>query len=139
MLYTLTHIMPNGIEGEPIAHITESYTDLHHGKYDSQMAHFVSLNLEHGVLTADEEASLPDVGEWAGRFGRRVLFNDSQGFVYLDTYGNAQEAEEAFHRMTVDWDEDDEDDSDDTPVNPYAGPRGLLDEIKQAERILGSE
>lgn len=129
MLYTLHEDEPNG----------ESYSDLGHGKFDSAMAHFVWQTNLAGRLNADDEAINSDIGEGAARFGRRVQCWDGQGFVYLDTYSTVAEAEEAMARAHEALDEPDDDDDDDVPVNPYAGPGGLLDEFRQAERMLGDE
>jgi hypothetical protein len=133
----------------------ESYTFLHWGKFGSQMAHFLWVHTLGGAMQEDDFASNSDIGESATRFGRRVLVCDSQGFVDVDTYATIGEAEQAMVRAHAALDEPDEEEepefcddashrwfgnhTTDQCPNPYAQPGGLLDEFRQAERLLGDE
>ena len=73
------------------------------GRYCDRMA-FV---LDHLITAAgwepDEQASLPDWGEFCARFGRRLLFINSQGLVSSRKFRRAWEASRAFRQVTKDW------------------------------------
>lgn len=68
--------------------------DTGYGKFNSPMAAFIYERcLLHGDF-GDSETS-DDQGNWASRYGRRVLVGDDSGFVTLDQYDTVAEAEAA--------------------------------------------
>lgn len=124
----------------------ESTKDLNWGKYDSPMAKYVHYLTGDGRLHEDEWDSLPDAGEYVGRYGRRIQYVDSRGFVYLFTYADEVEAVAAFAELTSGWHAEDEDEYPTPSERRQAEeerrrnePGGLLDEVRQAERLLGTE
>lgn len=64
---------------------------------------------------------------------------DGWGVVGWDTTGNTDSGVVCDHCGRVLQEEwaDDEPEDDPAPANSYVGPGGLLDEIRQAERLLG--
>ena len=118
--------------------LLETYSTDWSTKFSSPMARYINGQvLGHGDY-GDEDWSDPDLSEGAARYGRRVLSWDSQGFVDLATYATEDEAREAFAASQPVWEDEDGDEDEDEP-NPHAIPGGLLDEIRQAERLIGSE
>lgn len=53
---------------------------------------------------ADEQTGDVQWSYYAQRFGRRILTEDSQGFVELDTLEDEQAAIEAFERIQAEYD-----------------------------------
>lgn len=54
----------------------------------------------------DEDTANSDLGEWCSRYGKRLLWGDSQGFIYLDKYATVAEAQVKFELYAMTDDED---------------------------------
>lgn len=111
-------------------------------KFSSPMASFVyhaySMNGDNG-----EEYDSNEAGDWWGRYGRRILVGNSQGFVDLFTYDTVEEAEKTAREMY--WEYDDEETEEAEEAEEASCPQcGRTDhtsvyacELLQAERLIG--
>lgn len=92
-------------------------------KFDGPLSCYMHSALNEGRLVVDDEASNGH-GEWAGRFGRRVLREDDRGFVWCHKfYGSdrataVQAAEEYMAIKHAEW----YDDEDDMVMSGGRGP-----------------
>ena len=68
----------------------ENY-DTSHGKFESPMAHYVYDMMMEGM---SDESWSTWWGDWADRIGKRIVFGDDRGFVYLTRYDNVDKAAE---------------------------------------------
>lgn len=68
-----------------------------------------------------------------------IVYGNSQGFHDVEWFKDEDKARAHVQSLDAAWNEDEEDDDEEEPINPYEGPGGLLDEIRQAERELGTE
>jgi hypothetical protein len=50
-----------------------------------------------------ETGSATEWHYWVAQFGKRLLFEDSQGFVWVDNYGSIAGAEDAFNEIARDY------------------------------------
>jgi len=64
--------------------------DVHHGKYESPMAHYAYSCVLEGM---SDESWSSWTGEWADRLGKRIVWGDDRGFVYLLVCKTVAEAE----------------------------------------------
>jgi len=69
-------------------------------KFDSPLAAWVYQH--YGPQDCDEDASNADFGGWVGRIGRRILVEDSRGFVSLGRWDDEDSAHQAFVLMATD-------------------------------------
>lgn len=181
-------------EGEPCAWCGNDHRpgmlslwgDLHHGKYDSPLCHYVAEAHDGSIIgdVQDYVSSDVDVDYWAKLGKRRIYHVDDHGFHYLWKYDTETERDEDFYRSTVSlrspegfssyvigtdpwcarivcdkcaWsrvthtpdmvyvteeaevhmmtEHDDEEETEEE--NPYSGPGGLIEELRQSERMLG--
>lgn len=76
-------------------------------KYDSPLSSYMHSKLNEGALMAEDEAT-NGMGEWAGRFGRRVLREDDRGFVYCHHFSTVDFAEEYMAEMHGEWETEEE-------------------------------
>lgn len=90
----------------------KTFSDLSWGKYESPMCLYVFERCLMVGDNGDEDCALE--GDWANRYGRRILRGDDRGFVALDTYKTVEEAKEAYqeHELAIMGPVEDEGDSD---------------------------
>jgi hypothetical protein len=73
-------------------------------KYDDPFTGFV---YEQVILNGfEDESTTFGEGESATRVGRRIVTEDSQGFVGMDTYATEDEAKEALSTMMEAWEDE---------------------------------
>lgn len=79
-----------------------------HGKFDSPLTAYV---YEHVILNGGEDDFVgnADLGESVTRIGKRLVYEDSQGFVSMVKEDNAIAAEVVFMLEADDYDAEDED------------------------------
>jgi hypothetical protein len=59
----------------------------HWGKYNCALAEYIAVAIMGNGDFGDDELTFSE-GEWANRYGRRILSGDNQGFVNLETFDN---------------------------------------------------
>lgn len=121
--------------------LSDLYRSRYLHKFDSPFTAFLYERYVCGWYD-DEYGSVDEDGVSVVRMGRYALVFDSQGFVSSDRPGRTQPEfirwiENNYPHLVDADDTDDDDDSEEDVVNPYAGPGGLLDEVRQSERMLG--
>lgn len=67
------------------------------GKFSSAMASYLYDLMMRGDEGDDWETDSEATGDWVIRYGRRILFGDSQGFVDCDKFDGIEEAKEAMN------------------------------------------
>lgn len=68
------------------------------GKFSSAMASYLYDRMMQGDEGDEWETDSEASGDWASRYGRRILFGDDRGFVDCDRFDNADEAMQAMER-----------------------------------------
>lgn len=114
----------------------EKYVTHGPGKFEGESPMARYLNETFGPQDYDEDASNADFGGWVGRIGRRLVVEESQGFVTYarcDTIDDAKRAfEDTAQALGCDgYTEDDEDDEDE--------PRRYVVTCDVCDRIGGSD
>jgi len=80
-------------------------------KFDSPMTCYVYEAWFMSGDFGDEDASDPDgSGDWASRYGKRILWGNDRGSVGLSTFENVQEAKAAFQEFADSLSENEEED-----------------------------
>jgi hypothetical protein len=80
------------------------------GRYCDRMAYVIDVACDP---TGDDEVSMGIFGDYAVRFGRRVLVVDGQGFVSAVRYASVDEASAAMDELRDEFRGSDDDDDDD--------------------------
>jgi hypothetical protein len=106
--------------------VLSEYGDLHHGKYDSALCHYVAEAHDGNIVGSAQtwEASDVDVDYYAIIGRKRIYHVDSRGFQYLWRYANAEETAAAFAELTAhlhDDDDEEEGEEPDTCLNTVDG------------------
>jgi hypothetical protein len=78
------------------------------GKFEGEPPIAAYIMGNYSPQDCDEDDSHPGWG-WIGRIGKRIIREDSQGFVYLDKFESVSEAQHKFALYTDGWHDEDDD------------------------------